>query len=48
MTRDKDRKRIIRNRMSKTGESYTGARRRFSRNPFANGTRRPISPHSQA
>ena len=26
MTRDKDRKRIIRNRMSKTGESYTAAR----------------------
>lgn len=26
MTRDKDRKRIIRNRMKKTGESYTAAR----------------------
>jgi uncharacterized protein YndB with AHSA1/START domain len=26
MTRDKDRKRIIRNRMTKTGESYTAAR----------------------
>jgi hypothetical protein len=27
MTRDKDRKRIIRNRMKSTGESYTTARR---------------------
>ena len=26
MPRDKDRKRIIRNRMTKTGESYTAAR----------------------
>ena len=26
MTRDKDRKRIIRSRMKKTGESYTAAR----------------------
>ena len=26
MTRDKDRKRIIRTRMGKTGESYTAAR----------------------
>jgi hypothetical protein len=26
MTRDKDRKRIIRRRMKKTGESYTAAR----------------------
>ena len=26
MTRDKDRKRIVRDRMKKTGESYTAAR----------------------
>jgi hypothetical protein len=33
MTRDNDRKRIIRNRMKKTGESYTAARAQILSRP---------------
>jgi Domain of unknown function (DUF4287) len=44
MTRDKDRKRIIRNRMKKTGESYTAARAQILSRPVRERHPRPDLP----
>jgi hypothetical protein len=44
MTRDKDRKRIIRNRMKKTGESYAAARAQILSRPVRERHPRPDLP----
>jgi hypothetical protein len=46
MTRDKDRKRIIRNRMKKTGESYTAARAQILSKPKSRTSPPPSVDHA--